>query len=97
MSEQQAKQPAKKRMIYTNFIDQQRANIRKYAAENGNTACLRKYRSEIPDLHVGKSTGRSFKKHYQHALTIVNPNVALLRMDSRKQASWELLKASCPW
>ena len=56
MSEQQAKQPAKKRKIYTTFTDQQRPNIGKYAAENGNAACLRKYRSGMTDL--GESTVR---------------------------------------
>ena len=27
----------------------------------------------------------------------LNPDVALLRRDSRKQASWKLLKVTCPW
>ena len=70
MSEQQAKRPAKKQKIYTTFTNKQRANIGKYAAENGNAACLREYRSEIPDL--GESTLRSFKKRCQHTLRDFN-------------------------
>ena len=59
MFEQQAKPPAKKRKICTTFTDQQRPNIEKYSAENGNATCLHKHRSEIADL--GESTVRSFK------------------------------------
>ena len=52
----------KKRKSYTVFSDKMRADIRRYAAENGNAAALRKFSFEITDL--GESTVRLFKKRY---------------------------------
>ena len=52
----------KKRKRYTAFTDEERAKIGGYAAENGNSAALKKYRCDIPDL--GESTVRLFKEKY---------------------------------
>ena len=41
-----------------------RKDIGRYAAENGNAAALKKFRSDIPDL--GESTVRLFKKRYMY-------------------------------
>ena len=41
---------AKKRKAYTAFSDETRADNGRYAAENGNAAALKKFRSDIPDL-----------------------------------------------
>lgn len=60
------KQRGKKRKRYTVFSDEQRAEIGKYAAENGNKAALEKFRRDIPDL--GESTIRLFKKKYYFIL-----------------------------
>ena len=62
LDEQSSQQPSPKRRKYTTFNDEQRARVGKYAAENGNTAALRKFRSEMPSL--GESTVRFFKKRY---------------------------------
>ena len=60
---QQAKEPAaKKSKVYTAFKDSQRAQIGRYAAENGYAAPLRIFRQEIRDL--GERTVRLFKKRY---------------------------------
>lgn len=52
----------KKHKAYTTFSDEMRANIGRYAAENGNAAALKKFHSDITDL--GESTVRLFKKRY---------------------------------
>ena len=49
--------PAKKRRKYTTFNPEDRADIGRYAAENGNAATVRKY-------GVGESMVRLFKKKY---------------------------------
>ena len=49
----------KMRKRYALFTDKERARIGRYAAENGNSAALKKFRSDVPDL--GESTVRFFK------------------------------------
>ena len=44
----------RKRKRYTAFTDEERARIGHYAAENGNSAALKKFRPDVPDL--GKSS-----------------------------------------
>ena len=48
------------------FSDEQRAEIGKYAGENGNNAALEKFLRDIPDL--GESKVRLFKKRYYSIL-----------------------------
>ena len=66
----------KERKVYTAFSDQQRAAIGKYAVECGNTAAVRKYRLEIPN--IGESTVRVFKKRYLKPLR-ASPGAGLLQ------------------
>ena len=54
----------------------------KYAAENGNAAALRKFRSELPNL--GESTVRFFKKRYLDELRI-STGTAISTIPSRKR------------
>ena len=56
----------KKRKAYTAFSDETCTNIKRYAAENSNTATLKKFRSDIADL--GESTVQLFKKRYLEEL-----------------------------
>ena len=64
--EKQQRSEPKKRKVYSNFSEQDRAVIGKYAAENGGAAAQRHFRSKFPDL--GESTVRSFKTKYLAAL-----------------------------
>ena len=52
----------KKRNRYTAFTDEERARIGRHAALNGNSAALKKFRSDVPDLD--ESTVRLFKEKY---------------------------------
>ena len=47
---------------YHKWTDQQRYTIGKYAAESGNAATVRKFKTEFPNLK--ESTVRTFKKRY---------------------------------
>ena len=60
------RQSCKSSKVYTTFSDKTRAEIGRYAAENGNAAALRKFHSDIPDL--GESMVRLFKKRYHKEL-----------------------------
>ena len=82
LDEQSSQQPSPKRRKYTTFNDEQRARVGKYAAENGNTAALRKFRSEIPSL--GESTVRFFKKRYLDELR-VSSGAAVTTIASKKR------------
>ena len=64
--EKQQRSEPKKRKVYSNFNEQDRAVIGKYAAENGGAAAQGHFRSKFPDL--GESTVRSFKTKYLAAL-----------------------------
>ena len=55
-----------KRKRYATYTDQDRAKIGRYAAENGNVATLKRFKSEHEDLV--ESTVRSFKKKYLEAV-----------------------------
>ena len=57
----------KKRKVYSSYTDTDRAAIGRYAAEHGNIATQRHFKSKLPDL--GESTIRSFKKKYLAALS----------------------------
>ena len=57
----------KKRKVYSSYTDTDRAAIGRYAAEHGNIAAQRDFKSKLPDL--GESTIRSFKKKYLAALS----------------------------
>ena len=65
----------KKRKVYTTFSDKTRAEIGRYAAENGNVAALRKFRSDIPDL--GETMVRLFKKRYHEELRMAPGGTSL--------------------
>ena len=54
LDEQRSQQPSLKQRKYTTFSDEHLIKVGKYAAENGKTAALRKFRSELPNL--GEST-----------------------------------------
>ena len=62
LEKQQSQQQGKKIKRHTHFTDIDRAEIGKYAAENGNASAQRYLKSKFPDL--GESTVRSFKKKY---------------------------------
>ena len=49
-----------KRKSYTHFTDEQRAEIAKYPAENGNNNAFKHFENEFPDLK--ESTDSNFKK-----------------------------------
>ena len=72
----------KKRKIYTAFSEEQRAEISKYAAENGNNAALKRFRHDIQDL--GESTIRLFKNKYPEAIK-VSPNTVVSRIPTAKR------------
>ena len=82
LDEQSSQQPSSKRRKYTTFSDEQRAKVGKYAAENGNTAALRKFRSELPNL--GESTVRFFKKCYLNEVQN-SSGAAVTNIPSRKR------------
>ena len=63
LHEVQAEQP-RKRKPYTVFTAEQRATIGKYASEHGNTAAVKKFKTNIEGGQLGESTIRLFKKHY---------------------------------
>ena len=52
-----------KRKRYTAFTDEERARIGRYAAENGNSAALKKFRFSVSLPDLGKSTVQLFKKY----------------------------------
>ena len=56
-----------KRKPYSVFSGEQRAQIGKYAAENGNTAAVKRFKDDydgqLGEITVGKSTTESFLKH----------------------------------
>ena len=56
----------KKCKAYTAFSDETHTNIERYAAENSNTAALKKFHSDIADL--GQSTVWIFKERYLEEL-----------------------------
>lgn len=58
---QHSQQPHKKR-FHTNFTNTDRAQIGKYATENGNSAAQRPFKTKFPNL--GENTVRDFKKNY---------------------------------
>ena len=74
---------SKKRKAYTAFSDETRADIGRYAAENGNAAALKKFRSDIPDL--GESTVRLFKKRYLEEVRKVSRGERVYKIRSRKR------------
>ena len=82
LDEQRSQQPSSKRRKYTAFGDEQRAKVGKYAAEIGNSAALRKFRLELPNL--GESTVRFFKKRYLDELPICS-GAAVTTIPSRKR------------
>ena len=55
------------------WTDKQRYTIGKYAAENGNTNTLRKFKTEFPNL--SKSTVRTFKKRYYEEVKNATKNL----------------------
>ena len=68
--QQQASQGRKKRKTYTDYSDEQRANIGRYAGQNGNAAAVQRFRQTIPD--VGESTVHAFKHKYLDAVKKCN-------------------------
>ena len=78
----ESEEPPPKQRKYTTYSDEQRAEVGKYAAENGNAAALRKFKAEIPNL--GESTVRFFKKRYLDELR-VSPGVPVTTIASRKR------------
>ena len=52
---------------YQKWLENERYNIRKYAAEYGNINALRKLKTDFPKL--SESTVRSFKKKYYEELS----------------------------
>ena len=54
---------SRKRKVYSVFSNEQRATIGQYAAENGNTAAVKKFKGDL-DNSLGESTVRLFKKQY---------------------------------
>ena len=74
---------SKKRKAYTAFPDETSANIGRYAAENGNAAALKKFRSDIPD--IGESTVRLFKKRYLEEVRKVPRGERVDKIMSRKR------------
>ena len=73
----------KKRKAYTTFSAETRADIGKYAAENGNAAALKKFRCDITDL--GESTVRLFKKRYLEELKKVPHGGTVSSIASRRR------------
>ena len=61
-----SKKQSPKRKSYTHFADKQRANIARYAAENGKNNAIKDFENEFPDLK--ESTIRNFKKKYYSCL-----------------------------
>ena len=53
---------SRKRKRYTTYRDEDRAQIGRYAAENGNTKAVKRFKADLPDL--SESTERSFKPKY---------------------------------
>ena len=52
---------------YGRLTDEQRAQIGKYASENGNAAAVRKFSKEL-DIPLNESAVRSIKKNYYQEL-----------------------------
>ena len=57
---------SRKRKQYATYTEEDRGKIGRYAAENGNVATLKRFKSEYKDLV--ESTVRSFKKKYLAAV-----------------------------
>ena len=55
----------KRRRYTTNYTDEDRAAIAKYAYEHGNAAAIKKF---MPQFNLPESTVRSFKKRYLEEL-----------------------------
>ena len=88
-----APQSGKKRKYTTNFMPADRAAIGRYAAENGNSAAVKKFK----DTHgVGESTVRLFKKKYLDAvkkrhLTDAESEAEVTSLPARKRGRKMLL------
>ena len=61
LASQSEEKQTKKRKYTTTFTPKDRADIGRYAAENGNLAAVKKLKA---DFNVGESTVRVFKKKY---------------------------------
>ena len=67
-------QKNRSKKIYSKFTEDERFLIGKYAAINGASAAVRKFKTSHPHLKFGESTARSLRDKY-HQLSKTNTNI----------------------
>ena len=81
-TQQSSEEPTpSKKCNYTVCTDEQQAKVGKFAAEHGNAAALKKFKTELP--YMKESMVRLFKQRYYNQLR-VSPNDTVTAIPCKK-------------